>query len=93
VIARLQTTAFGTVRSALRASPPRAVALSKPTRLKMQTTTARFMSFRPTPSSRNWFVSTCTPWRKSTTKHRARMSATEAASKTSINSDEIRMSL
>ena len=46
VIRRLQITARGTLRSGRLASPPSVVALSNPTRLKMQITIAKSMPFR-----------------------------------------------
>ena len=64
-------TALGTVRLAFFASPPSAVALSKPTREKMQATTARPMPCRPTPLSESWSVSTLKPCLKRMTKARA----------------------
>jgi hypothetical protein len=76
----------------LRASPLRAVALSKPTRLKMQATTARLMPWIPTPLSVNWLWSTGSPWEKSTIPARARMQATERPSSTSVRIDDSRIS-
>ena len=49
VSSRLAMTARGMVISGLRASSPKAVAHSKPTRLKIATTTPRPMSFIPWP--------------------------------------------
>ena len=92
---RLQITALGHVPAAdCVASPPRAVALSKPTREKMQATTASAHArARRRPCSFSWVVSTLKPCLNRTMQARARMQATEAASRTRVRMEEIRMSL
>ena len=74
----------GTLRSGFFASLPSAVALSKPTRLKMQATTARLMPCRLTPLRVSWLVSTVNPWANRTYPARLRMQATESPSRASV---------
>ena len=88
-----QITARGTFLSGFFASALSAVALSNPTRLKMQATTARLIPCGVTPLSLSWSVSTVKPCLNSTTAASARMSATEMPSNASVISDEILMSL
>ncbi len=90
---RLARTARGTLRSGLRASPPSAVALSKPTRLKMQATMARLVPWIPTPLSDSCAVSTVKPCENSTTPARLRMHATDRPSRTRVMTEDSRMSL
>ena len=93
VAMRLAMTALGTVRLAFLASPPSAVALSKPTREKMETTTASPMPRRLTPPSLSCWLSPWMPCLKRMTKASAVMQATEAPSSRSVRIDETRMSL
>ncbi len=92
VMSRLHMTARGTLRSGFFASLPSVVALSKPTRLKMQMTIAKSMPLRPAPWSLICWVSTVKPCLKRTTPASARMHATESPSSTSVSSDDTRMS-
>src|SRR5947199_5146739 len=89
---RLQITAFGMVRKGFRASPPSAVALSKPTRLKMQATTARLMPRNVTPSRWTWAVSMTIPCLNSTIAASARMHTTESPSRMRVSMEDSRMS-
>ena len=82
VMSRLAITARGRLRRGFFASPPMVVAASKPTREKMQATTARPMPRTFTPLSDSCLVSTEKPCLNRITQARAMMQATEAASRT-----------
>ena len=86
-------TARGIVFSGLRASSPNAVAHSKPTRLKIATTTPRPMSFRPWPAAGCHCAGSTTPVFASARNASIRISATEMPSNTSIRIVENVMSL
>ena len=93
VMSRLTTTARGTFLSGFLASPPSVVALSNPTREKMQITTARLRPWKVMPFALTMVVSIVSPCLNRTTKARARMQATDTHSKTSVSRDETWMSL
>ena len=93
VISRLVTTARGMLRKGLRASPPSAVALSKPTREKTVITMARERSCSVMPETFSWAGSLVNPCLNRITNARARMHTTETASKTRVRTEETRMSL
>src|ERR1700722_8245503 len=93
VISKLAITARGMFLRGLRASPPRVVALSKPTREKTVMTTARLRSWMVMPCTLSCAVSVGNPCLNRITNAKARMQATEAASNSKVNSEEILMSL
>ena len=87
-------TALGTVRLGSLASPPSAVALSKPTSEKMQATTAKPHATQADPLQGQLRVVDVEgrAW-KSTTAANERIRATEAPSSTRVRMEETRMSL
>ena len=93
VISKLAITARGMFLSGFRASPPRVVALSNPTKEKTVMTTARLRSWMVMPCTLSCAVSVGKPCLKRITKDNAIMQLTETASNSKVNSEETLMSL
>ena len=74
----------GTLLSGFLASPPRVVALSKPTREKMQITTARLSPWKVIPLAFTMVVSMVRPCLNRMMKARASMAATDTHSNTRV---------
>src|SRR5260370_25972263 len=90
---RLQTIERGIVLSGLTASSPKAVELSKPTRLKMATTTPSPRVLKEAPLNVNCAASRAKPCLPKTITQMSRMKKQENASSPSMTSVEILMSL